>query len=117
MYEVGKRDLPIATLAILDQIALFFEQKEETEKTHILEKQELEVKALLNDQAKELEYKLIKDQRTLGHIIKKYNKNLQLHALVLHLHLNGASLQCKMNHFTADAYFTFRQRVKPPSGK
>jgi hypothetical protein len=28
--------------------------------------------------------------------------------------VNGASLQCKMNH-TELRYFRFRQRVKPPS--
>ena len=94
MYEAGKRDLPIAALAKLATIAQFLDQKKATvtEEAQILEKQELEVKALLRDQAKELEYKLIKDQRTLDYIQKKYNKNLQLHALALHLQKSNSLL-------------------------
>lgn len=94
MYEAGKRELPIAASAKLAEIALFFEQKKAitAEETQILEKQDLEVKALLSHEAKELEYKLMKEQRTLDYILKKYNKNLQLHALALHLQKSNSLL-------------------------
>ena len=52
----------------------------------------MEVKALLSHEAKELEYKLIKEQRTLDYILKKYNKNLQLHELALHLQKSNSAL-------------------------
>ncbi|MDD5151856.1 MAG: helix-turn-helix transcriptional regulator [Flavobacterium sp.] len=90
MYEVGKRELSTAALAKLAEIALFFDQKNATEKVEnkILKKQELEVKELLTHHAKELEYKQIKEQRLLDAIQKKHNQNLQLNSLALYLQKN-----------------------------
>ena len=90
MYELGKRELPTAALAKLAEIALFFDQKNATEKVEskLLKKQELEVKELLTHQAKELEYKQIKEQRVLDAIQKKHNQNLQLNSLALYLQRN-----------------------------
>lgn len=90
MYEVGKRELPTTALAKLAEIALFFDQKEATkeEENKPLKEQELEVKTLLAHQAKELEYKQIKEQRLLDTILKKHNQNLLLNSLALYLKKN-----------------------------
>ncbi len=87
MYEAGKRELSTSALAKLAEIALFFDQKNVTEKEghQLLEKQELEVKVFLTRHIKELEYKQIKEQRLLETIQKKHHQNLQLHSLALYL--------------------------------
>ncbi len=90
MYEAGKRELSTSALAKLAEIALFFDQKNVTEKEghQLLEKQELEVKVFLTRHIKELEYKQIKEQRLLETIQKKHHQNLQLHSLALYLQKN-----------------------------
>ncbi len=90
MYEAGKRELSTSALAKLAEIALFFGQKNVTEKEgrQLLEKQELEVKVFLTRHIKELEYKQIKAQRLLETIQKKHHQNLQLHSLALYLQKN-----------------------------
>ncbi len=93
MYEAGKRELPTFALVKLAEIDLFFEQKITTDEDSKFKKnQKLEVKALLAHQAKELEYKQIKEQRLLDAIQKKYNQNLQLNALALYLQKNKSVL-------------------------
>lgn len=91
MYEAGKRELPTTALAKLAEIALFFDQKKTTEKEEnkLLKEQELGVKALLTHQAKELEYKQMKEQRLLDVIQKKHNQNLQLNSLAMYLLKNN----------------------------
>lgn len=85
MYETGKRELPTAALVKLAEISLFFELKVAVEEQNeLLNELELEVKALLIHQVKELEYEQLRARRVLDAIEKKYQQNLALHSLALH---------------------------------
>ena len=93
MYEIGKRNLPTAALTKLADMSTFLEQDQiATEGLELLQKQQLDVKTFLEAQIKELEYQQIQAQRQLDTLLKKYNKNLKLHALALRLQVNGSPL-------------------------
>jgi transcriptional regulator with XRE-family HTH domain len=87
MYETGKRDLPTDALIKIAEIVLFFEQKQKVSKVEkeLLNNQQYKVREIIKQHTKELEYKQIKEQRTLDKIQKKYNQNLQLNSLAQHL--------------------------------
>lgn len=87
MYELGKRELPTVALAKLADMTLFFEQNKITDavETEFLNKQDLDFKAFLEFQIKELEYKKIKEERLCESIQKKFRQNLALHHFALHL--------------------------------
>ena len=90
MYETGKRELPNGTSVKLAEILLFLEQEQKVTKqeNEILNKQEAKVQDLFERQIKNLEYKLIKEQRKLDAIQKKYNQSLKLNSFVAHLQKN-----------------------------
>lgn len=73
MYELGKRELPTVALAKLADMTLFFEQNKITDavETKFLNKQDLDLKAFLEFQIKELEYKKIKENVC----VKVFKKN------------------------------------------
>lgn len=81
MYESGKRDLPTATLLQIAEMSVFLDQ----EKPAVVEQDELkkelesELYETLLLQAKELQYKQLKEQRLLDAIVKKYNQNSNLY--------------------------------------
>ena len=87
MYESGKRELPSAALTKLADLAVFFEQNKisEEQESEFQKEQELKLKAFLDFQIKDLEYKKLKEQRLLEIMQKKYNQNLKLHAFGQHL--------------------------------
>ena len=90
MYERGKREIPTAAMVKLAEMELFLNQKQEISKqeSELLNKQEAKVQDLLEQYSKELEYKLIKEQRKLDAIQKKYNQSLKLNSFVAHLQKN-----------------------------
>lgn len=81
MYEAGKRDLPTATLLQIAEMSLFLDQEKPSvvEQDTIIEEQESELYEMLLHQAKELQYKQLKEQRLLDAIVKKYNQNSNLY--------------------------------------
>lgn len=81
MYEAGKRDLPTATLLQIAEMSLFVEQEKpsDAEIDELLKEQEVAVHEVLLLQAKELQYKQLKEQRLLDAIVKKYNQNSNLY--------------------------------------
>ncbi len=87
MYEIGKRELPSAALTKLADLAVFFEQNKisKEQESEFQKEQELKLKAFLDFQIKELQYKQMKEQRILHAIQKKYHQSLKLHAFALHL--------------------------------
>jgi transcriptional regulator with XRE-family HTH domain len=87
MYETAKRELPKGTSVKIAEIALFLNQRNndlEAEKTN-LENQNSQKRDFLDSLTKELEYQLIKEQRKLEVILKKYNQSLALHSFADHL--------------------------------
>ena len=90
MYERGKREIPTAAMVKLAEMELFLNQKQEISKqeSELLNKQEAKVQELIERHSKELEYKLIKEQRKLDAIQKKYNQSLKLNSFVAHLQKN-----------------------------
>lgn len=87
MYELGKRELSTAALGKLAEISVFFEQNKITDavETEFLNKQDSDLKAFLEFQIKELEYKKIKEERLFESIQKKFRQNLALYHFALHL--------------------------------
>lgn len=83
MYETGKRELPAATSIQLAELFILLNQSKENKKgIHELKtKQESEVVEQLKTQAKELEYQILKEQRKLETMQKKFNQHLNLMAL------------------------------------
>jgi transcriptional regulator with XRE-family HTH domain len=81
MYEAGKRDLPMAVLVKLAEIELVLNQEQSysEEKNILTKKQESIIQEMLVYQTKELKYKLIKEQRVLEGIVKKYNQSVNLY--------------------------------------
>ncbi len=81
MYEAGKRDLPTATLLQIAKMSLFLDQEKPTfvEQDELLKELESELYETLLLQAKELQYKQLKEQRLLDAIVKKYNQNSNLY--------------------------------------
>ena len=73
MYEIGKRELPIGTQTKLVDIALFFDQNNETaeQEGKLQKEEELQLKTFLEIQIKDLEYKYLKENRALEKIQKK----------------------------------------------
>lgn len=94
MYETGKRELPAGTSVKLAEILLFLNQNQTItiQENEILKKQDAKVQDLLDQQIKELEYKLILEQRKLENIQKKYNQCLKLNAFVAHLETSKSNL-------------------------
>ena len=90
MYERGKREIPTAAMVKLAEMELFLNQKQKITKqeSELLNKQEAKVQELIQRHSKELEYKLIKEQRKLDAIQKKYNQSLKLNSFVAHLQKN-----------------------------
>ena len=84
MYETGKRDLPTHALVILAEMELFFEQKQ-NKQTLFLAKQEKKVQEIVTSHTKVLEYKLLKEERLLEKVQKKYDQSIQLHLFNQHL--------------------------------
>ncbi len=80
MYEAGKRDLPTDALVKLSAITLFLDGLTENKKeeTLFLNEQEIEFNTVLTRHTKELEYKLIKEQRVLEAIVKKLSDSKQV---------------------------------------
>jgi transcriptional regulator with XRE-family HTH domain len=83
MYETGKRELPAAASIQIAKLFILLNQSKENKKvTHeVKAKQQLEVVELLKTQAKELEYQLLKEQRKLETMQKKFKQHLNLMAL------------------------------------
>ena len=94
MYELGKRELPSATLKKLAALAVFFYQtKEGQEKERELQKEEeLKLKEFVAVQIKDLEFKKIKEQRLLDKIQKNYAQNSLLYKWALDLQEKNATL-------------------------
>lgn len=95
MYEIGKRDLPTHALVILAEMELFFEQKQ-NKQTLFLASQEKKVQEIVAAQTKVLEYKLLKEQRLLEKIQKKYDQSIQLHLFTKHLQNNKVAQNTMM---------------------
>jgi transcriptional regulator with XRE-family HTH domain len=94
MYETGKRELPTTALAKLAEIALFLQRNESigVAESELQRVQESKLKAFLELQIKELEYKKLKEQRLLERIQKKYKQNIELYSFAQHLQKNKTAL-------------------------
>jgi transcriptional regulator with XRE-family HTH domain len=94
MHELDKRELPSAAIAKLAEIAVFLDQNKTNEsvESEFQIEQELKLKAFLDSQIKELEYKKIKEERLLEVIQKKYKQNIALYAFAQHLQKNKIAL-------------------------
>lgn len=94
MYETGKRELPAATSIKLAELLTLFNQSQKNTKAknELIKAQQLEVNKKLSIQAKDLEYQLIKEQRKLVTLQKKFKQNSNLKALVNLLPENNKQL-------------------------
>lgn len=81
MYESGKRDLPTKALLQIAEMCLFLDQEKPAvvEQDKLTKELESELYETLLLQAKELQYKQLKEQRLLDAIVKKYNQNSNLY--------------------------------------
>ena len=83
MYETGKRELPAAASVQLAELFKLLNQSKENIKVtqELKAKQQSELVEQLKTQAKELEYQLLKEQRKLETIQKKFNQHIKLMAV------------------------------------
>lgn len=102
MYETGKRDLPTHALVILAEMELFFEQKQ-NKQTLFLAMQEKKVQEIVAANTKVLEYKLLKEERLLEKIQKKYDQSIQLHLFTQHLQNNKVTQNTMMRQLATMA--------------
>ncbi len=86
MYEIGKRDLPTAAMVKLAAIELLLLQNQDSIEglDLLLQKQEVNAKAILAKQAQKLMLKQIREQRALDAVIKKYNQSMNLYRFVMY---------------------------------
>lgn len=93
MYEKGLRSLPLAALQKMGDLELFLLQppaQKPVDPAH-LQRRETKVKALLQRQALELEYKTAVAQRQLANTQKKYGEQMLLLSFIDHLKTTGNS--------------------------
>ena len=94
MYELGKRELPNATLDKLAELAVFFDQNKgmEAQPLEVQNDQEQKLNEFILFQIEDLKYKKIKEQRLLDAMQKKYNQNGVLYKWAQHLQETNTAL-------------------------
>ena len=102
MYETGKRDLPTNALLLLAEMELFFE-KNQNKQLLFLVTQEKKVQEIVAAHTKVLEYKLLKEERLLEKIQKKYDQSIQLHLFTQHLQNNKVTQNTMMRQLATMA--------------
>ena len=94
MYELGKRELPNATLTKLAELAVFFDQNKgnEAQPTDLQNDQEQKLNEFIAFQIEDLKYKKLKEERLLETMQKRHKQNGVLYKWAQHLQETNTTL-------------------------